>query len=57
MWVAKIDQLAQRYACIRRARGDGNCFFRSFLYAYMESLIMQNDIVERDRWADVITNG
>lgn len=29
----------QRYSGMRRVRGDGNCFYRSFLFAYLESLL------------------
>ena len=28
------------YAWLRRTRGDGNCFFRAFLYGYLEALLL-----------------
>ncbi|KAL3132625.1 hypothetical protein ABBQ32_009152 [Trebouxia sp. C0010 RCD-2024] len=37
------------YKSIRRARGDGNCFFRSFIFAYMENLVHTGDLTERNR--------
>jgi hypothetical protein len=34
----------------RRTRGDGNCFFRSFLFGCLEGLLLQDDGgAERDR--------
>jgi hypothetical protein len=29
------QKLGQTYVAIRRARGDGNCFFRSFMFSYL----------------------
>ena len=49
VFLAKIATLAGQYGQIRRARGDGNCFFRSFMFAYMEHLLTQQDWRERDR--------
>ena len=28
---------------MRRTRGDGNCFFRSFIFALLETLVVSND--------------
>lgn len=33
----------------RRTRGDGNCFFRSFFFGYLEHLLLSGDGAERDR--------
>lgn len=49
VFVAKIKKLETMYKSIRRARGDGNCFFRSFIFAYMESLVHTADLTERNR--------
>ena len=49
VFVAKIDSLADKYSGIRRARGDGNCFFRSFIFGYLERLVITNNLAERDR--------
>ncbi|CAI5494659.1 unnamed protein product, partial [Closterium sp. Naga37s-1] len=35
----KIEHLAAEYEAIRRTRGDGNCFFRCFLFALLEHLL------------------
>jgi ubiquitin thioesterase protein OTUB1 len=45
----KIDGLERTYGGIRRARGDGNCFFRSFMFAYIEDLLQRRDYEERHR--------
>lgn len=37
------------YGAVRRTRGDGNCFFRGFVFGYLEALLKSNDLVERDR--------
>lgn len=46
---SKIAFLRTKYAKIRRTRGDGNCFFRSFAFAYLEHLLCTGDEQERDR--------
>ena len=33
----------------RRTRGDGNCFFRSFFFGYLEHLLLLGDDAERAR--------
>ncbi|KAK9909324.1 hypothetical protein WJX75_000535 [Coccomyxa subellipsoidea] len=45
----KIRSLEMQYGSMRRTRGDGNCFFRSFMFAFMEQLVQNNDIPERNR--------
>ena len=49
IFLAKIAALRLRYSGIRRTRGDGNCFFRSFLFAYLENILRTQDLVERER--------
>ena len=44
-----IDELATTYSKIRKTRGDGNCYYRSFLYSLCESLLTANQPSERDR--------
>ena len=39
VFVAKLETLGQRYRWIRRARNDGNCFFRGFAFALFEYLL------------------
>ncbi|GAV72090.1 Peptidase_C65 domain-containing protein [Cephalotus follicularis] len=45
----KIKVLGEQYAFIRRTRGDGNCFFRSFMFAYLEHILESQDRPEVDR--------
>lgn len=47
----KIRSLETQYGSMRRTRGDGNCFFRSFMFAFMEQLVQNNDLSERNRCA------
>ncbi|EFJ35028.1 hypothetical protein SELMODRAFT_80751, partial [Selaginella moellendorffii] len=46
---AKIEQLGKTYGAIRRTRGDGNCFFRSFMFAYLEHVLEAEDEREAAR--------
>jgi len=48
-FLKKIQFLGQSYRNIRRVRRDGNCFFRSFIFNYVESLLVARDLTERDR--------
>ncbi|KAH9658569.1 OVARIAN TUMOR DOMAIN-containing deubiquitinating enzyme 1 [Citrus sinensis] len=41
--------LGEQYAAIRRTRGDGNCFFRSFMFSYLEHILASQDQAEVDR--------
>ncbi|XP_057428752.1 OVARIAN TUMOR DOMAIN-containing deubiquitinating enzyme 1 isoform X1 [Lotus japonicus] len=45
----KIKVLDQQYAAIRRTRGDGNCFFRGFMFSYLEHVLVSQDQAEIDR--------
>ncbi|XAR65841.1 Ubiquitinyl hydrolase 1 [Bertholletia excelsa] len=45
----KIKVLSAHYAAIRRTRGDGNCFFRSFMFSYLEHILESQDQKEVDR--------
>jgi ubiquitin thioesterase protein OTUB1 len=52
----------QRYRAFRRVRGDGNCFYRSFLFALLEHLVATLGVSEAaataeiDRLTGVITS-
>ena len=35
-----MQVLGEQYAAIRRTRGDGNCFFRSFMFSYLVCCFM-----------------
>jgi len=43
---AKIEVLDELYVAIRRTRGDGNCFFRSFMFSYLEHILETQDEAE-----------
>ncbi|KAJ0974599.1 hypothetical protein J5N97_016564 [Dioscorea zingiberensis] len=45
----KIKLLGEQYVALRRARGDGNCFFRCFMFSYLEHILETQDKVEVDR--------
>ena len=44
-----VDELAITYSKIRKTRGDGNCYYRSFLYNLCESLLTLDQPSERTR--------
>uniref|UniRef100_A0A5B7B1J2 Ubiquitin thioesterase n=1 Tax=Davidia involucrata TaxID=16924 RepID=A0A5B7B1J2_DAVIN len=45
----KIKVLSEQFSGIRRTRGDGNCFFRSFMFSYLEHILESQDREEVDR--------
>jgi ubiquitin thioesterase protein OTUB1 len=63
-FVDGIDYLKDQYPTFRQIRGDGNCFYRSFLFAYLEELLTfyldesrRDDAVkEHDRIKSVLTD-
>lgn len=46
---AKIENLSKHYQAVRKARGDGNCFFRSFMFSYLEHILEAKDEAEAVR--------
>ncbi|THU43948.1 hypothetical protein C4D60_Mb02t02240 [Musa balbisiana] len=46
---AKIKLLYDNYAALRRVRKDGNCFYRSFMFSYLEHILETQDTAEVDR--------
>ncbi|XP_078447505.1 ubiquitin thioesterase otubain-like protein [Wolffia australiana] len=42
----KIKMLSEHYSAMRRTRGDGNCFFRSFMFSYLEHILETQDKAE-----------
>lgn len=54
VFLAKLQILKQKYGAIRRARGDGNCFFRSFMFSYLEHLLVTQDVAEVARMEKAI---
>merc|ERR550514_812086 len=39
LFQAKATLLARRYATLRRVRGDGNCFYRSFWMGWIDRIL------------------
>lgn len=37
-FISKIKSLEGSHQCMRKTRGDGNCFFRAFSFAYVENI-------------------
>ncbi len=50
VFVTKIHTLEQQYIAVRRTRGDGNCFFRSFLFAYLEPMAAGRNAATRQQY-------
>lgn len=42
----KITELYKQFKFIRKTRGDGNCFFRAFGFAYLESIMGDKEKIE-----------
>ncbi|GMH45869.1 hypothetical protein BSKO_13832 [Bryopsis sp. KO-2023] len=49
VFVEKLQYLQKDYSGVRRVRRDGNCFFRGFIFGYIESLLVNREYKERDR--------
>ncbi|XP_073013622.1 uncharacterized protein [Typha latifolia] len=47
-----IKLLDKEYACVRRVRRDGNSFYRSFIFSYVEQLIEMPDATEIYRFLE-----
>uniref|UniRef100_A0A0D3H2N1 Ubiquitin thioesterase n=1 Tax=Oryza barthii TaxID=65489 RepID=A0A0D3H2N1_9ORYZ len=45
----KIKLLGEQYDALRRTRGDGNCFYRSFMFSYLEHILETQDKAEVER--------
>lgn len=57
VFVTKIRALEQQYIAVRRTRGDGNCFFRSFLFAYLEPMAAGRSAATRQQYVIVVVGG
>ena len=49
VFLGKLRLLSESYVNARRVRRDGNCFFRSFIFSYVETLLKTRNFAERDR--------
>lgn len=52
----KIKVLSEQFEAIRRTRGDGNCFFRSFMFSYLEHILESQDREEVNRITGNVEN-
>ncbi|KAG8183738.1 hypothetical protein JTE90_029320 [Oedothorax gibbosus] len=43
----KVNDLKNKYTYVRKMRPDGNCFFRAFTFAYLESLLTDKQEYKR----------
>lgn len=55
VFVRKITQMESTYCSMRRTRGDGNCFFRSFIFAYLEGLLLNSNSEELNRFEQCLS--
>jgi ubiquitin thioesterase protein OTUB1 len=42
-----VDYLSKTYGTMRMIRGDGNCYYRAFLYSLSETLMTNKDEMDR----------
>ncbi len=43
-FIAGINYLSSKYRYMRRVKGDGNCFYRCYLFAYLDQLLQMNSV-------------
>ncbi|CAN6222208.1 unnamed protein product [Urochloa humidicola] len=48
------DELSEFYSLFRVVLGDGECFYRSFIYSYLELVLENDDYSEEDRLLSAI---
>jgi ubiquitin thioesterase protein OTUB1 len=51
-FVPGIRDMATRFSSIRKVRGDGNCFYRAFLFGYLDNLLSYYLSVKEDSTSD-----
>ncbi|KAI9598342.1 peptidase C65 Otubain-domain-containing protein [Syncephalis fuscata] len=52
----KINELDQQYRSFRRCRGDGNCFFRAFAFAWFENALLGDHSVQQNTRKQLIAS-
>jgi ubiquitin thioesterase protein OTUB1 len=65
-FIEGITYLRKNYTSMRKIRGDGNCFYRGFLFSYLDNLLklqnsgsilsLQASEIEHNRFLDLIRN-
>ncbi|CAN9502150.1 unnamed protein product [Ophioblennius macclurei] len=43
----KLKELGSQYCAVRKVRGDGNCFYRAFCFAHLESVLHNARALQR----------
>lgn len=66
-FISGLTQLQETYSHIRIVRGDGNCYYRAFLYSLLEQLMSEKknvkfgrqilEYVEAKSWKDILAQG
>lgn len=54
-FLSKIYGMDGRFAVMRKTRGDGNCFFRSFAFAFVEELVKQTASLTQEEFEKIKT--
>ncbi|XP_077588006.1 ubiquitin thioesterase OTUB2-like [Stigmatopora nigra] len=44
---SKCQELSNLFSSVRKVRGDGNCFYRAFCFAYLESILHNVKVLHR----------
>lgn len=57
VFAKKIDSLSHSFSSMRRTRGDGNCFYRAFIFSYLEGLLLHSQLLECTRYGTGIDAG
>ncbi len=52
---ANVLNLTGTYRSMRQSRGDGNCFFRAFIFSYLERLAESGNMKERKRMVSCLS--
>lgn len=47
IYQVKIKDLNSKYKFLRKTRGDGNCFFRAFVFNYLEKLLNNKKEIDK----------
>jgi ubiquitin thioesterase protein OTUB1 len=59
-FIKGVEYLSGKYVGLRKTRGDGNCFYRSFLFSYLEKLLLLSKddelkaVMEKSRISEIL---
>mgnify|MGYP003387679545 CR=1 FL=1 len=54
-FLAGVNYLSKTYNNVRKVKGDGNCFYRAFLFSYLERIHRDHDDAERLRILNIFS--